>query len=108
MGAQRVHLALESGLPGDLLLDLDAFFHRPVEVAHHLGALAALIEPLGAEVVCGPLTGGALVAWAVAERLGLGFAATEREPEPSEVGPFPNQYWLTGQPDLWVHLRRRA
>jgi orotate phosphoribosyltransferase len=47
----------------------------------------------------GPLTGGALVAWAVAERLGLGFAATEREPEPSEVGPFPYQYRLTGQPE---------
>ena len=33
------------------------------------------------------------------ERLRLGFAATEREPEPSEVGPFPYQYRLTGQPE---------
>lgn len=94
-----MHLALESGLHGDLLLDLDAFCDRPVEVAPHVDALAALIESLGADVVGGPLIGGALVAWAVAERLGLGFAATEREPEPSEVGPFPYQYRLTGQPE---------
>ena len=36
--------------------------------------------------------------WAVAERLGLGFAATEREATPSSTGPFPYQYQLTGAP----------
>lgn len=35
MGAQRVHLALESGLHGDLLLDLGASFDRPVEEEPH-------------------------------------------------------------------------
>lgn len=86
MGAQRVHLALESGLHGDLLLDLGASFDRPVEEEPHPDALAALIEPLGVDVVCGPLTGGALVAWAVAERLGLGGAALLRRRIASGAG----------------------
>ena len=105
MGAQRAHLELESGLHGDLRLDLDAFFDRPNEVAPHLDALATLVEPLGAEVICGPFSGGALVAWAGAEPLGLRFAASEREATPSGSSPFTYQYQLTGAPGRLARRR---
>jgi orotate phosphoribosyltransferase len=76
-GAQRGHFAFASGFHGDLWLELDALFARPAAVAPFAAELArrvALHEP---EVVCGPMTGGALLAQMVAAELGAELSWSE-------------------------------
>jgi orotate phosphoribosyltransferase len=70
VGARRGHFAYESGHHGDLWLELDALFLHPRRVAPFCAELARRLAPHGAEVVCGPLIGGAFVAQAVATELG--------------------------------------
>lgn len=72
------HFVLESGLHGDLWLDLDRLFVRPERLlapARRLGAALADYEP---EVICGPLLGGALLAQIVALTSALDAVHTER------------------------------
>jgi orotate phosphoribosyltransferase len=77
MAARTGHFLLESGHHGDLWLELDGLFWSD---AIHPAAerLAARIRPYGADVVCGPLVGGALLAQLVAARLGAAFCYAER------------------------------
>jgi orotate phosphoribosyltransferase len=83
LSARRGHFRLESGHHGELWLDLDALFARPANVAPFVARLAELLSPLGTEVVCGPLVGGAFVAQAIAAQLGLECSWTERVIGPS-------------------------
>jgi orotate phosphoribosyltransferase len=53
---------------------LDALFRRPRALLPYTDALAELMRPYRPEVVCGPLTGGAYVAYAVASALDVDFA----------------------------------
>ncbi len=78
VGARDGHFLLESGHHGPLWLDLDALFVRPERVAPFLDALAERLQPLAVDVVCGPLVGGAFLAYALAGRLGAGFVHAER------------------------------
>src|SRR3954470_7526477 len=66
LAARRGHFLLESGHHGELWLDLDALFAQPARVAPFVADLAERLSGCGAEVVCGPLVGGAFVAQAVA------------------------------------------
>lgn len=78
VGASRGHFRYESGHHGDLWLDLDGAFvdaRRARGWAARLARRAAECRP---DVVCGPLTGGALVAQSVAAELGAGFVFAER------------------------------
>ncbi|MFP5022423.1 orotate phosphoribosyltransferase [Pseudonocardia phyllosphaerae] len=84
MRSERGHFVFESGLHGDLWLDLDDFFARPDRVTPLLDDLAERLRPIGADVVVGPCTGGALVAYGVAERLGLRFVGAERVETPAD------------------------
>jgi orotate phosphoribosyltransferase len=76
--ATRGHFRYESGHHGDLWLDLDALLMDARAVHGWAMALAEQVAPWRPEVVCGPLTGGAFVAQALAAALGADFAFAER------------------------------
>jgi orotate phosphoribosyltransferase len=78
MGARRGHFLLESGHHGELWLDLDALFARPARVGAYVARLADLVAVHDAEVICGPLDGGAFVAQAIAARLDVEASWTQR------------------------------
>jgi orotate phosphoribosyltransferase len=71
------HFRFESGHHGDRWLDLDALFLRPRELRPLVAELARRLTTHGVDVVCGPLVGGAFVALAVAEELGVAFCYAE-------------------------------
>lgn len=79
--AERGHFAFESGHHGRLWLDLDLLLADPARIAGACRTLAELLRPDRPEVVCGPMSGGALVAYRVAEELRCDFAYAERGPE---------------------------
>jgi orotate phosphoribosyltransferase len=78
VSARRGHFRMESGLHSSLWLDLDALFADPSRVQPFIDDLVPRLRPYQATVVCGPLLGGALVAYIVAQALGVAFAYTER------------------------------
>ncbi len=79
MPAQRGHFAYGSGHHGDLWLDLDTLFVSPRRLQPYVAELASQLTTHGLEVVCGPLTGGAFVAQAVATELDIDFCWTTAE-----------------------------
>lgn len=72
------HFVLESGHHGDLWLELDRLFIEPRVVARFAHELAERLGAFAVDAVCGPLTGGAFLAQAVALELGCSFIYTER------------------------------
>jgi orotate phosphoribosyltransferase len=78
MSARTGHFALESGHHGELWLELDALFWNPAPLEPLADRLAEQLRPHGADVVCGPLVGGAFLAQLVATRLGAAFCHTEQ------------------------------
>jgi orotate phosphoribosyltransferase len=106
LDARRGHFRLESGHHGELWLDLDGLFARPARLAPFVAELAEQLSACGADIVCGPLVGGAFVAQAVAERLGIEASWTERVAAPSGVGLYAARYRI---PDaLRDRLRGRS
>ena len=74
------HFDLGTGYHGDLWLDLDALFLRPARLRPYVDWLAERLRGHGVDAVCGPLEGGAVLAYAVADRLGVAFLAGYRAP----------------------------
>lgn len=74
------HFDLGTGYHGDLWLDLDALFLRPARLRPHVDWLAERLRGHSPDAVCGPLEGGAFLAYAVADRLGAAFLAGYRSP----------------------------
>jgi orotate phosphoribosyltransferase len=106
MGARRGHFLLESGHHGELWLDLDALFAQPARVAPFVATLGSQLSALGAEVVCGPLVGGAFVAQAIAAELDVECAWTERLAGAPDGGLYAARYRV---PDaLRERLRGRS
>jgi orotate phosphoribosyltransferase len=106
LDARRGHFRLESGHHGELWLDLDGLFARPARLAPFVAALAEQLSACGADVVCGPLVGGAFVAQAVAERLGIEASWTERVATPPADGLYAAHYRVPGA--LRERLRNRS
>jgi orotate phosphoribosyltransferase len=73
--ARRGHFAFPSGFHGDLWLELDDVFAVPSAVAPFAAELARRLPAAG--VVCGPMTGGALLAQLVALEMGAELAWSE-------------------------------
>lgn len=88
------HLLLESGHHGELWLELDLLFSAPRRIEPWADELAELLRPCGVDVVCGPLTGGALLAQLVARRLDVGLVWTEKPASVPTRGLFSAQYRL--------------
>lgn len=83
--SRRGHFQLESGHHGDLWLELDALFQRPARIAPLIAELGERLARHGIDAVCGPSAGGAFVAFAIAERSGIGFFPAERAADPRGV-----------------------
>jgi orotate phosphoribosyltransferase len=77
---RRGHFDLGTGYHGDVWLDLDALFLRPVLLRPHVGWLADRLQRHRVDAVCGPLEGGAFLAEAIADRLETAFLAAHRAP----------------------------
>ena len=67
------HFDLGTGYHGDLWLDLDALLLRPPLLRAHVRWLAERLREHSVDAVCGPLEGGAFLAYAVADLLGAAF-----------------------------------
>jgi len=87
------HFRLESGHHADAWLDLDQLFRRPLALRPFITKLAAMLRPHRIDTVCGPLTGGALLAQSLATELGVEFAFAERI-ETDRAGLYPVDYRL--------------
>ena len=74
------HFDLGTGYHGDLWLDLDALFLRPSRLRPHVRWLGERLTEHAVDAVCGPLEGGAFLACAVADLLGVAFLAGYRSP----------------------------
>jgi orotate phosphoribosyltransferase len=74
------HFDLGTGYHGDLWLDLDSLLLRPSLLRPYVGWLAERLREHSVDVVCGPLEGGAFLAYAVADLLGAAFLAGYRVP----------------------------
>jgi orotate phosphoribosyltransferase len=77
---RRGHFDLGTGYHGDVWLDLDALFLRPARLRPYVDWLAERLREHSPDAVCGPLEGGAFLAYAVADRLGVAFLAGYRSP----------------------------
>jgi orotate phosphoribosyltransferase len=86
VAAQRGHFVYESGHHGDLWLDLDALWVNTGRARGWAAALARRTAACQPQVVCGPLTGGALVAQSMAAELDAGFVFAERQPRLTSPG----------------------
>ena len=74
------HFDLGTGYHGDLWLDLDALLLCPSLLRAHVRWLAARLREHSVDALCGPLEGGAFLAYAVADLLGVAFLAGYRWP----------------------------
>jgi orotate phosphoribosyltransferase len=91
------HFLLESGHHGELWLDLELLCLRPESVRKLAVQLAARLAAYRIELVCGPLTEGAFMAFMVASEMGALFAYAERIVPVDAVratGLYPVQYRL--------------
>jgi orotate phosphoribosyltransferase len=78
--ARPGHFDLGTGYHGDVWLDLDALLLRPARLRHYVGWLAERLREHRVDAVCGPLEGGAFLAYAVADLLSAAFLAGYRSP----------------------------
>lgn len=78
-GARRGHFRFESGHHGRLWLDTGKLAARPERVRRLAEDLAARLAKHGVDAVCGPQTGGAVLAAEVGRLLGAESFAAERE-----------------------------
>jgi len=76
---RRGHFVYESGDHGDTWLALELLFADPDRLDRAAGELAERLVAHRPDFVCGPVTGGALLAQSVARALGAGFVYAERE-----------------------------
>jgi orotate phosphoribosyltransferase len=75
---RRGHFGYESGHHGDIWLELDLLVSQPKRMRALAQELAGRLAGFGADLVCGPLEGGAFLAQWVAAALDTGFVYTAR------------------------------
>jgi orotate phosphoribosyltransferase len=76
----RGHFDLGTGYHGDVWLELDALFLRPVLLRQPVRWMAGRLREHAVDAVCGPLEGGAFLAYAVADLLTAAFLPGYRSP----------------------------
>jgi orotate phosphoribosyltransferase len=82
-GPRPGHFDLGTGYHGDVWLDLDALLLRPSLLRPHVRRLAGQLKEHRIDAVCGPLEGGAFLAFAVADLLEVAFLPGYRSPAPA-------------------------
>ena len=101
------HFRLESGHHGESWLELDQLFRRPALLRPYVGDLANRIAVYRVDAICGPLTGGALLAGMIADRLQLEFLFAERRVS-ERTDLFPVDYRIATALREQVRARRVA
>jgi orotate phosphoribosyltransferase len=91
-GARNGHFRFESGHHGDLWLEVPLAFLEPARMRPYAAELARRLSAHRAEVVCGPLVEGALLAQMVAEELAVEFCFAEQFARSTSDGLFPIGY----------------
>lgn len=74
------HFDLGTGFHGDVWLDLDALFLRPALLRLDVRWLADRLRAHRVDAVCGPMEGGAFLAYALADVLDVAFLPAYRAP----------------------------
>ena len=85
---------VESGYHTDVWLTLDTLFVDRIRIAPLIRALADRIRPHAISAVCGPETGGAVLAQHLATALGVDFLYTRPRSAPKVPGLFKAEYEL--------------
>ncbi|HEY4313248.1 MAG TPA: phosphoribosyltransferase family protein [Pirellulales bacterium] len=81
------HFVYISGQHGSGWIDKDAIFVEPQRIRRLTSLLADAVRARGAEILCGPATGGLIVAQWTAHALGLPAVFTEHAARPAAAGP---------------------
>ena len=76
----RGHFDLGTGYHGDMWLDLDALLLRPAGLRQPVRWMADRLREHAVDAVCGPVEGGAFLAYAVADLLTAAFLPGYRTP----------------------------
>jgi orotate phosphoribosyltransferase len=74
------HFDLGTGYHGDVWLDLDVLFHRPAFLRQPVRWMADRLREHAVDAVCGPVEGGAFLAYAVSDLLAAVFLPGYRTP----------------------------
>jgi orotate phosphoribosyltransferase len=101
------HFRLESGHHADQWLELDQLYRRPAAVRPFAVALGRKISRLQIDCVCGPLTGGALLAQMIADELAVEFVFAERTVT-DRAGLYPVNYRIVRALRQGIHGKRVA
>lgn len=91
---RRGHFRMESGYHSSLWFELDGLFDDPAKIEPSIARLADLVRPHQVDAVCGPATGGAILAEAVARVLGVPAYPTEKTTSAGRDGLFTAMYRL--------------
>lgn len=94
LAGRRGHFRMESGYHSETWYDLDAVLARRAQLAPFLADFARRLAPHRPDVICGPETGGARLAEALAPLLGVPAVAADRLAPPPAPSPglFPVRY----------------
>ncbi|MBI3885633.1 MAG: orotate phosphoribosyltransferase [Opitutae bacterium] len=92
LAGRRGHFQLESGYHGAQWFDLDRLLARRELLQPFVRELAQRLAAHRPDAVCGPMTGGAVLAELIAAELGLPSLHTDRIEPPGATGLFPVRY----------------
>ena len=98
----RGHFLLTSGLHSDAYFEKFRVLESPEMTRELLSLIANDVRKLNPEIVAGPTTGGILVAFALAEMLGLDAAYAELPPDGSKGRVFRREFPIKGKRVLVV------
>lgn len=96
---RRGHFAYESGYHGNLFLNLDRVIGKPSELTKSVDKLSQQISLLRPDLVCGALTGGAFIAYAIACKLDTRFCWSSRTDRVQTKDLYPFDYHIEGDLD---------
>ena len=89
---RRGHFKMESGYHSGTWFELGSLFDDPDTVRPFVAELARRLSRHRPDAVCGPMTGGAKLAEALATELGIDAVVAERFETPGTTGLFPVTY----------------
>jgi len=98
----RGHFLLTSGLHSDAYFEKFRVLESPELTRKLLSLIADDVRRLNPDIIAGPTTGGILVAFALADMLGLGAAYAELPPDGSKGRVFRRDFPLRGKRVLVV------
>src|ERR1051325_551435 len=94
---RRGHFRLESGYHTDTWLDLATLFVDPVKIAPAVTMLAGRLRRYACDAICGPMTGGAFLAQALAAARRICFFYAEPVTRADDGALFAAEYRLPGE-----------